>query len=90
MKKHQTLYITGAVLLLLGGYMYMKKTSANKINLAPPMEADNVSTTETPTPTSTTGGTLTGASQVLDSIKGLIAEIKNKSTKAVKTITPIV
>jgi len=90
MKKHQTLYIAGAVLLLLGGYMYMKKNSANKTNVAPPMEEGSTfQDTTTPTPP-TSGSTLGGASQVIDSIKGLIAEIKTKSTNAVKTITPIV
>jgi hypothetical protein len=89
MKKHQTLYIAGAVLLLIGGYMYMKKNSAKTTNIAPPMEEDSTFQ-DTTTPTATTGSTLGGASQVIDSIKGLIAEIKTKSSNAVKTITPIV
>ena len=88
MKKHQTLYIAGAVLLLVGGYMYMKKTSANKTNYAPPMEADDSSTTNTTTTSNntSTGGTLSGASQVIDSLKNLLAEIKNKAQKKAQDI----
>jgi hypothetical protein len=85
MKKHQTLYIAGAALLLIGGYMYMKKSS-NKMNTVPPMEADTTATIDNQNPTTSTGNTLGGASQVIDSIKGLIAEIKTKSSNAVKTI----
>ena len=88
MKKHQTLYIAGAVLLLVGGYMYMKKNNANKPNLAPPKEADDTFATTTTSSTPSTGTTLSGASQVLDSIKGLIKEIKTKSQKAVSTVAP--
>jgi len=91
MKKHQTLYIAGALLLVVGGYMYMKKANANKTTLPPVEESTTSSDTTTPSSTpSSTGNTLGGASQVIDSIKGLLAEIKNKSTTAVKTITPIV
>jgi hypothetical protein len=67
--------------------MYMKKANANKVTLPP--EEENTMPSDTTTPSST-GTTLSGASQVLDSIKSIIAEIKNKSTTAVKTITPTV
>jgi hypothetical protein len=87
MKKHQNLYILGAVLVLVGGYMYMTKKQKEN-NVAPPMVAeDTTSTTTTPSTPATTGTTLTGASQVIDSLKGLLAEIKNKSQNAVKPIT---
>jgi hypothetical protein len=76
MKNQKTLYIVGGVLLVVGGYLYFSKKS-NQSNVAPPME-EGASTTDT-TPTSSTGGTLTGASQVINSIKDLIAEIKIKA-----------
>jgi hypothetical protein len=98
MKKHTTLYVLGAALLLVGGYMYISKSKSNKINTIPPMESQDNSdsttqpdtTTETPkSNTSTggtlTGGTLTGVSQILDSIKGIISEVKTKSTNAVNS-----
>jgi hypothetical protein len=88
MKKHQNLYILGAVLVLVGGYMYMAKNKAKETSVAPPMVAEDNATPTTPAPTpATTGTTLTGASQVIDSIKNLIAEIKTKSQNAVKPIT---
>jgi len=88
MKKHQNLYILGAVLVLIGGYIYLGKSKAKQSNVAPPMVAEDNATPTTPAPTpATTGTTLTGASQVIDSIKNLIAEIKTKSQNAVKPIT---
>lgn len=91
MKKHQNLYILGAVLVLVGGYMYIAKNKANKVDLTtPPMEADNTTADNTTPTTPATNGTLSGASQVIDSIKGLIAEIKTKSVKAVKPLTQVV
>jgi len=86
MKKHQNLYILGAVLVLIGGYIYLGKSKAKQSNVAPPMVAEDNATPTTPAPAQT-GSTLTGASQVIDSIKGLIAEIKTKSQNAVKPIT---
>lgn len=91
MKNHKTLYIVGAGLLLIGGYLYMTKKSADKTNYAPPIEEETTDTgTSTPTPT-TTGGTLSGASQVLDSLKSLIAEIKTKkqNTATLPTIPKV-
>jgi len=88
MKKHQNLYILGAVLVLVGGYMYMAKNKANKVNLTtPPMEADNTTADNTTSTTPSTTGTLSGASQVIDSLKGLLAEIKNKSLKTIQPAT---
>lgn len=87
MKKHQNLYILGAVLVLVGGYMYMAKSKAKQSTIEPPMVAEDNSTPTTPAPT---GNTLSGASQVIDSIKGLIQEIKTKSQNAVKPITNVV
>ena len=89
MKKHQNLYILGAVLVLVGGYMYMAKNKAKKTNIAPPMVAEDNATPTTPAPAQN-GNTLSGASQVIDSIKGLIVEIKTKSQNAVKPITQTV
>jgi hypothetical protein len=91
MKKHTTLYVLGGALLLVGAYMYMKKPKATPVNLAPPMEEGSTTTTPAPAPApASTGSTLSGASQVIDSLKGLLAEIKNKSQNAVKTMTPTV
>jgi hypothetical protein len=81
MKKHTTLYVLGGALLLVGAYMYMSKNKSNKMNTTPPMVAED--TTPAPAPANT-GNTLSGASQVIDSLKGLLAEIKNKSQNAVK------
>jgi len=86
MKKNQNLYILGAVLVLVGGFMYIAKNKANKVNLAPPMEEAEDTFSDNTTPT-TSGNTLSGASQVIDSLKGLLAEIKNKSLKTIQPAT---
>jgi hypothetical protein len=81
MKKHTTLYVLGGALLLVGGYLYLSKNS-NKSNVAPPMEEGSFNTSTT----TTSGETLSGASQVINSIKDLIKEIKTKAEKKAEDI----
>jgi len=90
MKKHTTLYVLGGALLLVGAYMYMKKSNSKALNVAPPDE-EGAFETPTPTPTASTGSTLSGASQVIDSLKNLLAEIKTKAqTKAQEIQIPTI
>ena len=87
MKKHQNLYIVGAIALVIGGYLYYsKKKNDSGVNLTPPEVAEDSTTTGTTTPsTSNAGSTLGGISQVLDSIKGIIGEIKTKAKSTTST-----